>query len=601
MKRKIYSSLFIIVAVALIYSCKKTDILDGKLNTELNEETTFADSARTSNYLFGVYSDIFFEFSSRYYNSGNGSGITAGTAEACDEGNHRLFGATQPFVVIYTGSLAPVVSSGSNQNPYTVAYDKSYANIRRANIFLANVDRSPISAALKKQTKAEARFLRAWYYSILIKHFGGVPLLGDKVYQPADLIDVTRNSYEECVNYIVSELDAITPDLPANYNAQNYGRITSVACKALKSRILLFAASPLFNGGNIGKTDAQKKVVGYAAFDATRWTKAATAAKEALDFATGNGYALYEDNSIPGLGFGKVFTMRVNTEFLLNGMAAGSKTLEGALLPVSRGVTTPQAMPSQNLVDAFGTINGKPTETDLKSPTNPTGFDPANPYVNRDPRLNYTVIYNQMLWFNNATGNKQPVNTYIGVQDGWSVAGSAGLTYATGYFWRKMMDDGTANNGGPTLQRTWGLIRLAEVMLNYAEAANEDNHISAAYDQLKLLRKRAGILAGTDGNYGLKPSMTKDEMRLVIQNERMVELAYEGHRFFDVRRWKLAMEKFNFTMMGMQITRTGNTYTYNKVPITNNANRVFKEANYFFPIAQSEISRVPSLIQNPGY
>ncbi|MNK41380.1 SusD family protein [compost metagenome] len=275
--------------------------------------------------------------------------------------------------------------------------------------------------------------------------------------------------------------------------------------------------------------------------------------------------------------------------------------MEGALLPVTRGVTTPQAMPSQNLVDAFGTINGKSTETDVKSPTNPTGFDAANPYVNRDPRLNYTVIYNQTMWFNNATGNKQPVNTYIGVQDGWSVNGSAGLTYATGYFWRKMMDDGTANNGGPTLQRVWGLIRLAEVMLNYAEAANEDNNITAAYDQLKALRKRAGILPGGDGNYGLSPTLDKDAMRLVIQNERMVELAYEGHRFFDVRRWKLAMEKFNFTMMGMQITKTGNNYTYNKVPITNNAVRVFKEANYFFPIAQAEISRVPAIIQNPGY
>lgn len=595
--KKIFIGLFTIIAVAMIYSCKKVDILDPQLNNDLNEETTFIDSAKTSNFLFGVYSDIFFEFSSRYYNSGNGSGITAGTAEACDEGNHRLFGVTQPFVVIYTGSLAPIVSSGTNQNPYIVAYNKSFANIRRANIYLANVDKAPISAGLKKQTKAEARFLRAWYYSILIKHFGGVQLLGDKLYDATDIIDAPRNSYEECVNYIVSELDAIQNDLPANYNAQNYGRITSVSCSALKSRVLLFAASPLFNGGNIGKTEAQKKVVGYAGFDASRWTKAATAAKEALDLATANGYALYDDQTTPGIGFAKVFTMRKNSEFLLNGMVAASKTLEGALLPVSRGVTTPQAMPSQNLVDAFGMNNGKA----ITDPT--SGYLATDPYKNRDPRLGYTVIYNQMLWFNNATGNKQPVNTFINTQDGWSTkSGEAGLTYATGYFWRKMMDDGSANNGGPTLQRVWGLIRLAEVMLNYAEASNEAGDITPAYDQLKALRKRAGIIAGADNMYGLKVGMTKDEMRLIIQNERMVELAYEGHRFFDVRRWKLAMEKFNFTMTGMQITKTGaTTYTYNIVPITNNAVRVFKEANYFFPIDQGEISRIPAIIQNPGY
>ncbi len=597
--KKIFIGIFTIIAIAMIYSCKKIDILDAQLTSDLNEETTFADSAKTSNFLFGIYSDIFFEFSSRYYNSGNGSGISAGTAEACDEGNHRLFGVTQPFVVIYSGSLAPIVSSGTNQNPYIVAYNKSFANIRRANIYLANVDKSPISAALKRQSKAEARFLRAWYYSILIKHFGGVSLIGDKLYGTNDIIDIPRNSYDECVNYIVSELDAAAIDLPANYNSQNFGRVTSVSCKALKSRVLLFAASPLFNGGNIGKNDAQKKVVGYASFEVARWTKAAAAAKESLDIADANGYALYDDvtaNPLPGQSFGKVFTLRKNSEFLLNGMAAGSKTLEGALLPVSRGVTTPQAIPSQNLVDAFGMNNGKP----ITDPT--SGYNPANPYINRDPRLGYTVIWNQMLWYNNATGNKQPVSTHINTQDGWSTkTGEAGLTYATGYYWRKMMDDGSANNGGPTLQRTWGLIRYAEIMLNYAEASNESDNITPAYEMLKLLRKRAGIIAGADGLYGLKAAMSKDEMRLVIQNERQVELAYEGMRFFDVRRWKIAMEKFNFTMTGMQITKTGNNYTYNIVPITNNAVRVFKESNYFFPIDQGEISRVPVLIQNPGY
>ncbi len=594
--KKIYSGLLAIVLIVMIYSCKKAAGLDANSNTELNEQTTFADSARTSNYLFGVYSDIFFEFSSRYYNSQNGSGITAGTAEACDEGNHRLFGATQPFVVIYSGALAPIVVSGTNQNPYTVAFNKSYSNIRRANIFLANVDASPFSAAMKKQTKAEMRFLRAWYYSILIKHFGGVPLLGDRVFLPADEIDLGRNSYEECVNYIVSELDAAEKDLPATYNAQNYGRVTSVSCKALKSRVLLFAASPLFNGQNIGKTDAQKKVVGYLSFDATRWTKAADAAKEALDLANANGYGLYEDNSTPGLGFGKVFTLRKNPEFLLNGMAAGSKTLEGALLPPSRGVTTPQAIPSQNLAKAFGMINGKA----LDDPN--SGYVASNPFANRDPRFNYTFIYNGTMWFNNATGNKQPINTYVNTGDGWAyTTGQAGLSYATGYYWRKMMDDGTANNGGPTLQRVWGLIRYAEVMLNYAEASNEAGNTSIAYDQLKLIRKRAGITAGADGFYGLKTNMLKDDMRTALQNERMVELAYEGHRFFDVRRWKLAMDKFNFTMLGMKIDKVGAGYTYTEVPITNNPVRIFKEANYFFPLDQTEISKNPAMIQNPGY
>jgi hypothetical protein len=583
MKKLIIGLLSTVVFIQL-YSCKKGSLLDPKPNSDLNLQTTFADSSRTVDFLAGLYSDIYFDFSFNRYNS-----ITAGTAESSDEAHHRLAGITQPFVINFNGSLAPTVSTGTNQNPYTNTYSTCYTNIRRSTIYLAEVDRAPLSASLKTRTKAEARFLRAWYYSLLIKNFGGVPLLGNTLFGPSDIIDIPRNSYEDCVNYIVAELDAASNDLPLNYTGQNYGRITKGACLALKSRVLLYAASPLFNGGNIGKTDAQRKVVGYDAYDEQRWVKAAQAAKAVIDLGV---YSLYEDNTTaPGFGFSRVFLMRVNPEYILEGMTGPNKRLEGALCPPSRGVGTLQTLPTQNLADAFGMINGKA----LDDPA--SGYNPNNPYVNRDPRFNYTFIYNGTLWLNNSTGTKTPVNTYVGApQDGYGT-----IAYSTGYFWRKMMDDNVSNNGGPQLERCWPLIRYAEILLNYAEASNESGDINTAYEQLKLIRRRAGIQAGTNGLYGLNAGMSKEDMRRTLYRERQVELAYEDHRFWDVRRWKTAIENQNVDIMAMKITRTGTNLTYEKVPVNINSRHVFTEKNYFFPLAQDEISKDPNLIQNPGY
>lgn len=572
-----------IATAAILASCEKKDLLDVKPNTDLNAATTFADSARTIDFLFGMYSEISFAFGYRRYTYA--SNISASTAEGSDEGVHRLSGATQPFVYLFNGTM-----NSQQTAPYEYMWWKPWTNIRRANVFLANVDNAPISAALKKQTKAETRFLRAWYYSILLKNFGGIPLIGDKVFEASDEINMPRNSYEDCVNYIVSELDAAAADLPVAHLSQNYGRITKGACLALKSRILLYAASPLFNGGSVGTTEEQKKVTAYLNYDPQRWQKAFDAAKAVIDM---NQYSLYEDNTTaPGYGFSRVFLMRVNSEYILPGMLPPNKTMESFALPASRGANPTQAAPSQNLAEAFGMRNGLPI-TDPAS-----GFNPQNPFVNRDPRFNYTFIYNGTLWYSTSTGTKIAVNTYNGApSDGYGT-----VAWATGYYWRKMMDDNTAANGGPNTDRTLPLIRYAEILLNYAEAANEIGNTAIAYDQLKLIRRRAGILPGTDGLYGLKSGMTQAEMRAVLQNERMVELAYEDHRYWDVRRWKIAPATMNVTMKAMKITKNANnTYTYEIVPVNVNATHVFRDANYFFPIMQSELSKNPNLIQNPGY
>ncbi len=570
--------------IAGIGSCRKAgSILDPKSNTDLNNETVFADSSRTIDFLFNLYADAGYTFSWKRWINTNG-GLTDGGDEA-----HGAFnGPTNLYVIVLSGSLNAQATS-----PYVDAWNIAWARIRSANVFLANVDKSPISQGLKNQSKAEARCLRAWYYSVLLKNFAAVPLIGDKVFGVTESIDIARNSYEECVKYIVSELDTASQVLPVSYtSAIDYGRVTKGVCLAIKSRVLLHAASPLFNGGNIGKTPEQKKVVGYESYDVKRWQLSADAAKAVIDLGI---YALYEDNSTaPGFGFSKVFLLRKNNEYIFTGLQGLNKLLETNFGARTRSTfaSTPRSVPSQNLAEAFGMRNGKA----LSDPA--SGYDPNNPFVNRDPRFNYTFIYNGSLWYLGSANSKQPVFTYVNAPtDGYGP-----IIFSTGYFWRKMMDDNTSGSFGANTERCLPLIRYAEILMNYAEAKNELGDINTAYEQIKLLRRRAGILPGSDGLYGMKPNMTQTEMRNLIYNEKMVEFAFEDHRYFDVRRWKIAPQTQNIILKSMKITRVNaTTYTYEIVPVNLNSQHIFNEANYFFPIMQIEISKVPKLIQNPGY
>src|SRR5690606_28538350 len=252
------------------------------------------------------------------------------------------------------------------------------------------------------------------------------------------------------------------------------------------------------------------------------------------------------------------------------------------------------SMPTQNFAECFGMNNGKPI-TDPAS-----GYDPEHPFENRDPRFNFTFIYNGTPWYNAPTQSLEPIYTYDGApNDGFDK-----IEYHTGYFWRKMMSENTSwQTGGSNTDRCLPIIRYAETLLNCAEASNEIDRIDRAYDMLKLIRRRAGIIPGADGLYGLKPGMTKDEMRKVIQNERFVELAYEEHRYWDVRRWNIAMETQNVRIMAMKITRLGeDDYSYEVVPV-NHANGQLQTTarTHFLPINQDELGRNPNLVQNPGY
>ncbi|RPE12353.1 RagB/SusD family nutrient uptake outer membrane protein [Chitinophaga lutea] len=553
-------------------SCSKTeDFLDKKQTSDLTEETVFADSARTMDYLTNIYMPAGFGMQTV---GTSGTNVWPYTSEMCDEAQSRWTGSHNMWVRLIAGGISAI------NGPTPPVWNGCYTNVRKVNLLFKNLDRSPLSPGLKARVKAEARFLRAWYYAELVRHVGGVPLMKDTLFGLTDKPDIARSTFEECVNYINSELDLAAADLPVEQLGSDYGRVTKGACLALKARVLLYAASPLFNGTDMTTDEELKKLVGYPVADANRWVLAREAAKKVIDM---NAYSLYLDNTTaPGFGFYRVFLMRRNPEYIFALMRASNRDVEGLLFPPSRGGSY-EYFPTQATVDAFGMKNGKGIREAG------SGFDEKNPYLNRDPRFEYSIIYNGSMMYLGSAGGKRPVFTHTGAGVDYQTA----FTF-TGYYCRKMAEDNTSGN----TERCFPLMRYAEVLLNYAEACNETGETTTAIDQIIRLRERAGIQPGADGRYGIKAGITQAEARDLIRNERKVELAFEHHRFFDVRRWKRGEQEFNRDPGGVKIVPSGTTYTYTYIQTRPHA---FFKAMYLMPIPQSEIGRAPSVKQNPGW
>lgn len=476
------------------------------------------------------------------------------------------------------------VSSLNYPDPY---FSKGYAGIRRVNLLLENLPKvslkdDPAYVLEKQYWKAEGRFIRALCYWEMVKRYGGVPLIGDQVFTLEDNLEIPRNTFEECVNYIISECDAIKDSLRTDLvSTTDWGRISKGAALALKSRVLLYAASPLYNGGGMETSEELKRLNGYTSYDPGRWTQAADAAKEVLNITA---FKLETE-------FRNVFTTLRSAEVILATQRAKTTDVETNNAPVgfnsasmtSRGYTSP----TQELVDAFPMANGKAI-TEAGS-----GYNPNNPYAGRDSRLPFTVFCNGNRWVSRG------VETFTG---GLDRPGGTAVQTRTGYYARKFMgyfdNPGNTFTAYSTQSHNFIIFRLAEMHLNYAEALNEAGRTAEAYAPLIELRKRAKITAGTGALYGLKSGMTQEEMRRVIQNERRIELAFEEHRFWDIRRWKLAGTLLNGKLHGVRITKTGTALTY---AVEEVADVRFDERFYRMPLPYSEISKNKNLRQNQGW
>jgi len=579
----LHAALF--AAACFTSSCKK-DFLDQKTLSAINEKAVFADSTISLGMVNNLYSNMGISFNPRRFSN---TGLDA----ACDE--------SEPLndPTFYTSKIS---SGGVNANNADKGlWTTTFQMVRAANIFLKNKDSIPVTAATRSYWVGQVRFLRAWYLFTLLKHYGGIPLIGNKVFGDDEKIDVPRSSYQACVTYLSNELDTAAGMLPASYLSgdPNQLKVTKGSALAVKARMLLYAASPLFNSGP--RADDPEHLLAFPSADPERWKQASDAAKAVINLGV---YSLYSSSATP------LFTLFLqNTpqpEHVLAywqpATTANNFYIEASANPTSRGGMNGWAgtkyFPTQELVDEFEMANGLRIN-------NPASGYPGigdNMYKNRDPRLSYTVNYNGSVRNFNNFGD-QPVNTYTGViPTGNAAATSAGIDgiytstgTLTGYFRFKM-----CNAASGELYRPWVVMRYAEVLLNAAEATNEyAGPTSEVYGWLKAIRSRAGIAAGSDGLYGLKAGMTKTEMREAIWHERRVELAFEEHRFWDIRRWMIAPQTENAETHGMEITRAANgSFSYRVIVIRKH---VFTDAMYFWPIPQSELTKSPALKQNPGY
>lgn len=458
---------------------------------------------------------------------------------------------------VLSESTLNAVSDNPDGNWYN-----AYQAVRNVNLFLAHADNVPIDETTKQNWKAEARFIRAINYFELIKRYGGVPLIGDKLFSQDEVVKIKRNTFDECVRYIVDELDGIKDSLRSDpVSATQLGRITEGAALALKSRILLYAASPLNNPND----------------DLNKWQAAADAAKAVMDYGK---FSLVKD-------FSSIFTDRENDEVILAYQRAQTKDLERENAPV--GYAEPNesqgyVSPTQELVDAFPMQNGLPV-TDINS-----GYNPDSPYLNRDPRFYSTIFYNGAKWL------KRSVETFEG---GLDKPNGVQRQTRTGYYMRKFLADYSNQEAYGNQNHNFPIFRYAEILLNYAEAENELGQTGEAYPQLIALRKRAGIDAGPDKMYGLEQNMSQDEMRQTIHNERRIEMAFEEQRFWDVRRWKTAETAFNKNLNGIKITRNSDsTYNYQTIPVFK---MTFDPKMYLYPIPYKEIAGNAAIKQNPGW
>ena len=460
--------------------------------------------------------------------------------------------------------------------------NKCYTGIRRSFIFeeeiLPLVDNNVMGEFGKKLCLGQIYFLRAYYNLEILKRFGGYPLV-KTVLTTSDDLNIPRSTYDECVDYIVDLCGQAAELLPITYATNQIGRATKGAALALKARTLLYAASPLFNDPTqVDDTFEHGK------YDASKWEKAAEAAAAVIKLNT---YGLYTD----GKGYEDFFyTLDKNNEIILSRMCAAHNDVERLNGPVSITNGEGGTCPSLNLVNDYEMIDGK--AFDWNNPEHA-----ANPFANRDPRFEKSILYNGSTWMNNMV-----VETFTGGKDFTGVKATR-----TGFYIRKFCNISASWNApiGKAFH-CFPLLRYGDLLLMYAEAMNEaygpdtdsKGYGLTARQAVALIRERAGLTGNIDLSETV-PAGNREKMRIAIQHERRIELAFEEHRHLDLRRWKLAEQVLNQPVLGLKIDKKEDgTFTYTPQVVES---REFTPKMYLYPFPQSEMSRNTNLKQNTGW
>ncbi|TJZ60042.1 RagB/SusD family nutrient uptake outer membrane protein [Sphingobacterium olei] len=535
------------VAICTFHSCNVNDYLDRSPVGGLSEDEVFGSYRQVEQYVSNLYARI----PTEWFPGNPGDHPTLTYASVSDEAlsSVQLAGGPHEF----TQGLI-----NANYNPMD-RWTGMYESIRAVNIFLEKIDHlpttNPTEEAGKSRMKGEGYFLRAWYYMELFKRYGGVPLV-DHVLNINDELNLPRNTAEEIVDFISSDCDKAVELLLLENSANNIGRGTKGAALMLKAKAQLYLASKLHNPEN----------------NPEKWKNAAAAAQAVMDLnfyrVDGNYESLFHSRTSPNL----IFQSSLNE----------TRWVSLNFLPSLGG--SARVQPLQNLVDAY-----EMKETGLGIFDPGSGFNEFAPYVGRDPRLAMSILYDGATW------KDITVRTYLNSgTDGVQRWGGLAQTQ-TSYYLRKTVDEnGNITPNAISGEHYWVYMRYEDVLLCYAEAQNEwlEAPDASVYAAVNEVRTRTGIdMPPLTGN------LDKEAMRERIRHERRVELAFEGQRFWDIRRWRIGEQVMKEARgVIIDVNDNGTFYWPNII-----GERIYRPAFDLFPIPQSVINRQRALDQNDGY
>jgi len=568
-------------------------ILDQTPKDQLSDEAVFTDPNLAQAFLNDMY-------------RGLGHGLYEIMLASITDETHFIHNyATEPVVKsIITSSDRGAIDDGRFAH---FNWGPTYSRIRQTNIFLSKIDGTTFDVAWKQRMKGEAFFLRAYFYHNLMRMYGGVPLI-TKVYGLNEDYQVARNTFQETVAFIAANADSAAALLPLSYSGADVGRATKGAALALKARVLLYAASDLYNvnpSGNAenGYTTPQDR--------SALWRAAKDAAKAVMDLGI---YSLFRPTPASAQeaakNYGDLFLQTMSEEVILSRFFLSTRD-DGYNPGLHNGPngyhTWGGNTPIQNLIDDYRMADGSKFDW-----TNPAHA--AAPYANRDPRFYASIAYDGAPWRTRPDDVKglDPVGIIqtfraLKLPDSSVVAGldtrdspveNWNGAYS-GYYIRKFVDP-SINAQFVKEQVPWVFFRYAEVLLNYAEASIELDELADAVNALNQIRVRAGM---PTFSAALGQGALRDEYR----NERRIEMAFEEQRFFDVRRWLTAPAVLSKVAGGINIFLNGTsrtdrtTWTNYRYAIDTVQTRAWDNKMYFMPIRLDELNRNSMLKQNPGY
>ncbi|HLO57261.1 MAG TPA: RagB/SusD family nutrient uptake outer membrane protein [Bacteroidales bacterium] len=562
MKRSAYTLVFLFLA-ALTNSCD--DYLDTYPGDKYDDATVWKNTSLIESFLFGIYNGVPYPHT------------WLSNASLVDESVPIQNDGIMDRVL--QSNMTPEEPGAFKPNWAACMdgwwWNYAYGNIRSCNLFFEKIhlaENTP--AAYREQMVDEVHFLRAYFYYVLMAQYGGVPLI-DYVVNIGDNYNIPRNTFEETINFILADLDAALADNRLAGQTDKT-RATTGAVYALKSRVLLYAASELHHNTSWSSGYSHPELIGYIGGNRTQLYQQA---KEAAEMVMGMGYSLYNENPDPSANFQELFLAissneqifitrldKVNTYWAMDWVAWFNGT------PSYGGYGLNQV--TANMANSFENLDGSKFNFGLQA---------ADPFSNRDPRFNASILHHGSPWYHNAND--------VVTLDTIDITKGTGIDYkqgnSTGYYLKKFISPSQNDHYQGTPQpQPYIQLRYAEVLLNYAEACLGLGEETNARQAMNLIRQRAGM-----------PDIPASETGQVLidhyRNERKVELGFEVQRFFDVRRWMIAPEAYG-EAYGIQYDGSEySQFTYET--------HAWNDRNYLVPILYEEMQKNTALIQNPGY